>query len=103
MSTARTFTELFARLKIADPEIHAAEAGLIARNQRRGDMLLIGLFFSAILVVGFFIEEIRIDNRNRRINNLENAAPPIPEPYTGRDSIIFKCTHCGWKHKLECE
>ena len=102
MPAARTFTELFARIRVPDPERLAAEAGLIARNQRRGDMVLIGLFFTAILSVGVFIEEIRIDARDRKIATMNNLATPAVHGTTGRDSIKFVCTRCGWEHNLEC-
>ena len=81
-----------------DLNIYRRTAEQIALNGK-SSVILMCIFIATAFAITAFIQEVRISNRNHIIQEQRNvlSAQGI------QDSIIFNCTHCGWKHTLELE
>lgn len=98
MHPARTFKELSDRTANAKEAELVERAKIIHRNESRGSMVIISLFWIALFGFIILFQQIEmhgLNNANRRqtvqIETLSN----------GKDSIIFNCYRCGLEHKLE--
>lgn len=102
-----TFKELFANLKKeidackitpyaeVDLQIYRRTSEQIALNGKSA-LIILAIFFALGWATTTFFEEVRISNRNNLIQKQKDLLS-----VEGADSVIFDCTHCGWKHTLE--